>query len=749
MPPQNSIEAILSGCTGPQREAIQHLAGPLLVLAGPGSGKTRVITRRVAYLAASGCRPDDILAITFTNKAAGEMRERIEALGVPPGVWVSTFHSFCARMLRIYADHVGLGRSFTIYDSADSVAAVKRAMAELQLDSTLFTPAYAARVISAAKNRLWGAEKLQESGAPKEAFALGQVFERYERLLRSANAVDFDDLLILMVRLLREVPETRERLSRRFLHVLVDEYQDTNHAQYLIAKHMAGAGNLCVTGDPDQSIYGWRGADVNNILEFEQDYPDARVVRLEQNYRSTRRILRAADCLIAHNVQRKAKSLWTENPEGEPVRLLRFGDEQEEADAVAADLAALFREGRAVPRDAAIFYRLNSQSRVLESALRGEAISYAIVAGTEFYQRREIKDLLSYLRLMENPADDVGVERVANIPPRGIGATSLERLKEWGAARGLTLFEALANPAEAGVRGHALQGIADFRRLIEELRALPRRPVAGLLNRLLAATRYEQYLASAGDNAEERIENVRELVSAAAEYDQAEPEGGLEGFLEQAALISDVDLWDEKLGGVTLMTLHAAKGLEFPAVYIVGLEDGLLPLLRDDGEHDLEEERRLFFVGLTRAQRRLTLSHAASRARRGKREFTQPSRFIEELPEEVSSAEQSEHRARRPSLSALRAPRSAFPAPHSPVEPRRVRRSEHEEIVYDGDFSSDAALLDPRAPFRPGDSVRHPRYGVGRVVDIGGYGEALRATVQFQTVGIKRLVLKFAGLRKL
>jgi len=742
MPSQNVIEAILSDCTPPQREAIQHLAGPLLVLAGPGSGKTRVITRRVAHLAASGCRPDDILAITFTNKAAGEMRERIEALGVPPGVWVSTFHSFCARMLRIYADRVGLGRSFTIYDSADSVAAVKRAMAELQLDSTLFTPAYVARVISAAKNRLWGAEKLQESGAPKEAFALGQVFERYERLLRGANAADFDDLLILMVRLLREVPETRERLGRRFLHVLVDEYQDTNHAQYLIAKHMAGAGNLCVTGDPDQSIYGWRGADVNNILEFERDYPDARIVRLEQNYRSTRRILRAADRLIAHNVQRKAKSLWTENPEGEPVRLLRFGDEQEEADAVAADLAALFREGRAVPRDAAIFYRLNSQSRVLESALRGEAIPYSIVAGTEFYQRREIKDLLSYLRLVDNPADDVGVERVANIPARRIGGTSLERVKEWGSARGLTLFEALADSAEAGVRGPALQGIAEFRRLIEQLRALPRRPVAGVLERLLAATRYEQYLASAGDNAEERIENVRELVNAAAEYDQAEPEGGLQGFLEQAALVSDVDLWDEKLGGVTLMTLHAAKGLEFPAIYIVGLEDGLLPLLREDGEHDLEEERRLFFVGLTRAQRRLTLSYAESRARHGKRQFTQPSRFIEELPEEVSSAEQSEYRARRPSLSALR-------MPHSPVEPRRVRRSEHEEIVYDGDFSSDAVLLDPRAPFRPGDSVRHPRYGVGRVVDIGGYGEALRATVQFRTVGLKRLVLKFAGLRKL
>jgi DNA helicase-2/ATP-dependent DNA helicase PcrA len=711
-----------------------------LVLAGPGSGKTRVITRRVAHLIASGCRPDDILAITFTNKAAAEMRERIEALGVARGVWISTFHSFCARMLRIYGDRVGLSRSFIIYDSADSVAAAKRAMAELQLDTTLFTPAYAARVISGAKNRLRGPEKLQESGAPKEAMAIGLVFERYERLLRAADAADFDDLLIFMVRLLRDVPETRERLSRRFLHVLVDEYQDTNHAQYLIARHLAGAGNLCVTGDPDQSIYGWRGADVNNILEFERDYPDARIVRLEQNYRSTRRILQAADSVIAHNVRRKAKTLWTENPEGDSVRLLRFGDEQEEADAVAADLAALIREGRCVPRDVAIFYRLNSQSRVLESALRGEAISYSIVAGTEFYQRREIKDLLSYLRLVDNPADDLAVERAANVPPRRIGNTSLERLRKWGSARGLPLFEAMAKSAEAGVRGPALQGIAEFRQLIEQLRALPRRPVAAVLDRLLAGARYEQYLASAGGNAEERIENVRELVNAAAEYDQAEPDGSLQGFLEQAALVSDVDTWDEKLGGVSLMTLHAAKGLEFPVIYIVGLEDGLLPLLGEDGEHDLEEERRLFFVGLTRAKRRLTLSYAASRARHGQRKFTQPSRFIAELPEEISSAAQSEYPPTRFFPCAFRARRPL-------VEPRRVRRSEHEEIVYDGDFSSDA-LLDPRAPFRAGDSVRHPRYGIGRVMEISGYGEDLRATVQFQSVGLKRLVLKFAGLRK-
>ena len=552
-------------------------------------------------------------------------------------------------------------------------------------------------MISSAKNRLWGPEKLQESGAPEEAFAIGQVFERYERFLRGANAADFDDLLILMVRLLRDIPETRERLGRRFLHVLVDEYQDTNHAQYLIAKHMAGAGNLCVTGDPDQSIYGWRGADVNNILEFERDYPNAHVVRLEQNYRSSKRILQAADSLITHNVKRKMKSLWTENPEGEPVRLLRFGDEQEEADAVAADLAALFREGRSVPRDAAIFYRLNSQSRVLETALRGEAISYSIVAGTEFYQRREIKDLLSYLRLVDNPADDVGVERVANIPARRIGDTSLLRLKKWGSAHGLTLFDALAKAAEAGVRGPALQGIAEFRRLVEQLRALPRRPVAAVLERLLAETRYEQYLASAGDNAEERIENVRELVNAAAEYDQAEPEGGLAGIpgtgrarlrrgpVGREARRRDAD--DAPRGERTRVPGHLHRR----------------PRGRPAAAAARERRPRsqggtaAFFVGLTRAKRRLTLSYADSRARHGKRQFTEPSRFIESCPRKSPRRNNPQYRARRSFLqrSSIRPPLPAIGNRHSaigiPLSPRRVRRSEHEEIVDDGDYSSDAA----------------------------------------------------------
>ena len=727
------------------------------MLAGPGSGKTRVITRRVAHLVASGCRPDDILAITFTNKAAGEMRERIEALGVPPGVWVSTFHAFCARMLRIYADRVGLSRSFTIYDSADSVAAVKRAMAELQLDTTLFTPSYAARVISTAKNRLWGPEKLQESGAPEEAFAIGKVFERYERLLRGANAADFDDLLILMVRLLRDVPETRERLGRRFLHVLVDEYQDTNHAQYLIAKHLAGAGNLCVTGDPDQSIYGWRGADVNNILEFERDYPDARIVRLEQNYRSTQRILQAADRLIAHNVQRKAKSLWTENPEGEPVRLLRLRRR------AGRGRRRRRRPGRALPRRArasratsAVFYRLNSQSRVLESALRGEAIPYSIVAGTEFYQRREIKDLLSYLRLVDNPADDVGVERVANIPARRIGDTSLQRLREWGSAHGLTLFEALAKAAEAGVRGPALQGIAEFRRLIDQLRALPRRPVAAVLERLLADTalralpglRRRQRGGAHRERARTRQRRRRVRPGRAGRRPAGVPRAGRarlrRGPVGREARRRHADDAPRGEGTRVPGRLHR-RPRGRPAAAAARERrprprGGTAAVLRRPDARQAAADAELRRVARPPRQARI---HAALALHRGAARGDRRSRTIRV-------------RARRSFPSAFIDPSSASRNRQSAIgnrqffaEPRRVRRSEHEEIVYDGDYSSDAAMLDPRAPFRAGDSVRHPRYGVGRVMDVSGYGEDLRATVRFQTVGVKRLVLKFAGLRKL
>jgi len=751
--PQPTVSSF-SDCTEAQCEAIRHTHGPLLVLAGPGSGKTRVITRRIAYLAAQGCRPDEILAITFTNKAAAEMRERVDAIGSASGAWISTFHAFCARVLRIYGRHLGIKSSFSIYDTADTLAAVKRVMAQLQIDVKLFKPTSVARSISAAKGRLWGPEQVGASRAP-DAQTVARIYRKYTELLRAANAADFDDLLLLTVRLLTEAADAGDNLRRRFSQVLIDEYQDTNHAQYLIAKHLAaGHRNICATGDPDQSIYGWRGADIGNILAFEKDYPDAKVVRLEQNYRSVKRILSVADKLISHNLARKDKSLWTANPEGEPVRLLRCEDEHEEADHVAAEIRKLTRDAQAVPRDIAVFYRINAQSRVLESALRAEAIPYAIVAGTEFFQRKEVKDLLAYLRLVVNPVDDVGAERVANVPPRRLGAVSVKRLKAWAEERGRCLLDAMAHAQEAGVKGPAVAGAKRFLGILADLRAMPQSPVAPIVEKLIAATEYEEYLEGSHDDDVERIANVRELANAAVEFNDAEPEGDLQGFLEQAALISDVDRWDEEKGGVTLMTLHAAKGLEFPVVFIVGLEEGLLPLAREEVVHDLEEERRLLFVGITRAKKRVVLSYAESRTRYGQHEFTEPSRFLSELPEEVAEERPAEEiglltpAARTTPKQAYRAAdRRKFHAGRC-RKPRTVKRGETEEIVYDGEAPMDEDAFVEEIPFSPGDQVAHPTYGRGKLVDLSGYGDSAVAIVRFPTVGMKKLMLKYARLRR-
>ena len=725
----------LEGCTDPQKEAIRHRDGPLLVLAGAGSGKTRVITRRIAHLIGDGVPARNILAITFTNKAAGEMSERVVALGTTPGAWISTFHSFCARMLRSFASRIGLTPRFSIYDTADSLAAIKRACRETGVKLEDWTPSKIAQFISNAKNRLEGPEDLSVSLRP-EAIEVAKVYSAYQRILKSNNAVDFDDLLLLMVRLLKEHAEVLSRLQQRFTHILMDEYQDTNHAQYLIARYLASAHrNICATGDPDQSIYGWRGANLSNILEFEKDYPDAAVVRLEQNYRSTKRILRAASTLIEHNQARKEKALWTENDEGENVNLLCCEDEGDEARQIAQDIARRIARREVSPKGVAVFYRTNAQSRVLESALRGMQLPHEVVQGTAYYQRMEIKNILAYLRLLVNPADDVSLERVINTPSRRIGATSLRRLRDWANRETVSLFDALARPQEAGVRGPALTGITEFCKLIESLKRLPTSPVAPIVTDVIKATEFEGYLRTL-DNAQDRIENVREMISAADEYDRAEPEGDLSGFLENVALAADTDRWDPSEGAVTLMTLHAAKGLEFPAVYVTGLEEGLLPLMLEDGNHDLEEERRLLFVGITRAMRHLTLSYAVVRMRFGVRHFTTPSRFLEELPEDaVSGALGDVFAAPRP--GKIRKPRR-----REGSVIRRVKRSETEEVVYDGDEPLD------KPPYQKGDWVQHPSYGRGCVVGFSGFGESLKVRVRFQSVGFKVLVPEYANLRK-
>ena len=749
------LSSCLAECNEAQCEAIRHVNGPLLVLAGPGSGKTRVITRRIGHLVGSGCRPDQILAITFTNKAAAEMRERVSALGGISGAWVFTFHAFCARVLRIYGNHVGLQPSFSIYDTTDSRAAVKRAMSQLEIDLALFKPPALAKKISTAKGKLWEPDDVAASDA-YGASTIAKVYRKYNELLRTANAVDFDDLLMLVVKLLAEKSKASSALRRRFRYVLIDEYQDTNHAQYLIAKYLADDhGNLCATGDPDQSIYGWRGADIGNILQFEEDYPDARVVRLEQNYRSVKNVLAAADQLIAHNVARKKKSLWTLNPEGEKVRVVRCEDEHEEALEIAETISRWVKAKDMALRDVAVFYRINAQSRVLESALRSEAIPYSIVAGTEFYQRKEIKDLMAYLRLVVNPADDVSAERVANVPSRRLGTTSVNRLKAWASKNGLTVTEAMARPQEAGVRGAAVQACKQFLNVLAAVRSMPASPVAPVIEKLIKLIAYEQHLRASTQEPEERIANVQELVSAATEFNESEPEGDLAGFLEQAALISDVDRWDKEQGSVTLMTLHAAKGLEFPGVFIVGLEDGLLPLARDEIVLDLEEERRLLFVGITRAKQRAVLTYAESRTRYGRHEYASPSRFLAELPDDIEEERRGDGfmmpaRPNRGSFqggfqfskTATRSMRSGPPR----KSPRRVKRSETEEIVYDGERPMDD---DAAHPFAKGDAVNHPTYGRGVIVDMSGYGDTATSVVRFPTVGVKKLRLKYARLRLL
>jgi len=734
----NIIRTILADCTEPQREAITATEGPLLVLAGPGSGKTRVITRRVAYLAATGVPAEKILAITFTNKAAGEMRDRIRALGLAHGAWISTFHSFCARVLRRYAADVGLSPQFTIYDAADSVATVRHAMSSLGVDPSVHRPGQVLRAISTAKNSLEGPDRLVRSGCP-DAELVAAVYERYQAALAQSNAVDFDDLLLLVARLLEQGGRPADELRERFHYVLIDEYQDTNRAQYLIARRLVeGRRNICATGDPDQAIYGWRGADLRNILDFERDYPDARVVRLEQNYRSTRHILAAADALISNNRARKPKSLWTQNPQGQPVEIIRAEDESAEARLVAADIARLIRRERRSPRDIAVFYRINAQSRQIEAALRSEGIPYTVVAGTEFYERAEVKHLLAYLRLAVNPDDSVSAERVVNVPPRKFGATSLKRLRQWAQQKGISLFAALRRAGEAGFSGQALAAATSFCEVVTALSSLRDGPAAVALENLIRLTAFEDFLRGL-DNADERLANVRELVNAASDYDREEPEGGVAGFLERVALVSDVDRWDPAAGAVALMTLHAAKGLEFPVAYIMGLEEGLLPLRGDEAPHELEEERRLLFVGITRAKERVTLSFAETRLWYGRTVHTQPSRFLEELPPGAATPV--------PGRAARLRPRAIFNAwrPNARHGPglRRVRRGESEEIVYDGDRPAE------ECPFRPGDTVRHETYGRGTVLEVAGYGEQMRAVVRFDGVGVKRLMLAYARLRKL
>jgi DNA helicase-2/ATP-dependent DNA helicase PcrA len=708
----------LDGLNPRQKEAVTHTEGPLLVLAGAGSGKTRVLAHRIAYiLEKAGARPGEILAVTFTNKAAGEMKDRVRGLvgGAAAGLWMGTFHSMCAKILRVEGRRLGIAPDFTIYDEQDQTALVKQAMADLGLSLTRTTPSTILSRISWAKSNLLSPDDLVEKGGHLDR-QTAEVYRAYQGGLRAANALDFDDLIGVPVRLFRQSPEALEHNARRFRYILIDEYQDTNRAQYELVRLLSGQHrNICVVGDDDQSIYRWRGADVGNILNFEKDFPDAVVVRLEQSYRSTKTILAASQAVIACNVRRKAKDLWTENQVGQKIGLAFVSGEQDEGRLIAEMIEGLAAADQRRHCDFVVLYRTNAQSRSIEDALRRRGTPYVIVGGTKFYERKEIKDVVAYLRLVANPQDAVSLLRVINVPPRGIGDVTVSRLREFALEKDCSLSEALERvPEIATIHGGARQKLETFASILADLRAASKQKGLGDLIGLAAEkSGYLEHLKQqATIEAVTRTENIRELVASGFEYEERSEQATLEKFLEEVALIMDIDLWDDRKDAVSLMTLHNAKGLEFPVVFIAGVEEGLLPhhTSFEDNE-EVEEERRLFYVGLTRAKERVVISLASGR--RGFQGWVAQaaSRFLEEIPQEYIELLTTEY------------------------------------VSYGGEDRS--WVPDEEKVVRVGTRVRHPEWGVGRVVRCDGFGDSLRLVVSFGPGLTKRIMARYANLELL
>ncbi|HEX2051801.1 MAG TPA: UvrD-helicase domain-containing protein [Actinomycetota bacterium] len=708
-----------------QREAVEHGEGPVLVVAGAGSGKTRVLTHRIAHLIANGTSPFAIIAITFTNKAAGEMKRRVAELVGPVAhnMWVSTFHSACVRILRREAKRLGYTSSFSIYDTADGERLVKACLDELNLDAKKTPPRAVLATISDAKNRLVDAGIFSDFASNPWEKTVAKVYVEYQRRLEEAGAFDFDDLIMRVVEIFDRHPDVLAHYQNRFRHVLVDEYQDTNHAQARLATLLAGKWrNIFVVGDADQGIYAFRGATIRNLLDFERDWPDGRLITLEQNYRSTQTILDAANAVIENNVMRKPKELWTQSVAGEPITRYHAQNADDEAEWVADEIVRL-RERGCPLSDMAIFYRTNAQSRVLEEVLAGRNVPYRVIGGVRFYERKEVKDILAWLRAAANPLDAVSVERAAQSPKRGIGDTSLARLATFARDEGIGLGDALARAEEApGVSKRALGGMLEMSRLLGDIRVAGARGgvrVADVVELAWTVSGYMDALAKEGTfEALSRQENLRELRGVAAEYDEAATEPSLTGFLEEIALVTDTDLVDGEETGVSLMTLHNAKGLEFPVVFMIGMEEGVFPHIRALAEQEeLEEERRLCYVGITRAKRRLYLLNAWSRMLFGQLNYNPPSRFLKEVPEQlVRMAERSE-----PAPSATRGPRG------------RTRAAR--------------AVADPES-WRVGQEVVHERWGRGTILDISRSRIGIEATVNFPDAGgEKRLDLTLAPLQ--
>ncbi len=764
-------DPILTDLNPPQQEAVQHGDGPLLILAGAGSGKTRVITRRIAYLIARrGVQPWQILAVTFTNKAADEMRKRVEQLLGARGLTVAlgTFHSTCVRILRKWHAELGFRHSFVIYDDADQLSLIKDCLKGQNLSERVLSPRAVAARISRAKNEMVTPGEYAGMANDFTEERTAKIYSLYQERLRTSHAVDFDDLLMLTVLLFRDRPHVLEYYQSLWRYVLVDEYQDTNHAQYQIVNFLSRRhGNLCVVGDDDQSIYRWRGADLNNILDFERDHPGCRVIKLEQNYRSTQNILDAAGEVVAHNVGRKGKTLWTENPDGDAITVYHARDEQAEADFVAQRIRDLSGDQGHSLDDFAVFYRTNAQSRVLEDALRRDLTPYVIVGGLRFYERKEVKDLVAYLRLVANPDDAQSFKRIVNVPARGIGAATVEKLEGLAQTERVSLWEACKRIADRKILGpKVLKGLAELVGLIERMRAkVGVLTVPELIVELLDTTGYLADLKNEGTiEAESRMENLQELVSAAREFMERSEDRSLQAFLDSVALIADIDEMSEGAGAVTLMTLHSAKGLEFPVVFITGMEEGVFPharALSDDDE--LEEERRLCYVGMTRARQQLFLTSALSRRLYNNDSYNLPSRFLDEVPERLvrrwngldMGATHPALRAGYPEPRAARCgpegPRHApgFPG-QAPGADGRGRTSGGWPSTSDQGPRTAGRHYESETPFvdnlQVGMRVRHPEWGVGTIKERIGEGEDLKVVVTFAGVGRKKLAASFVQL---
>ncbi|MCH6269186.1 DNA helicase PcrA [Neobacillus citreus] len=771
---QYLTDKLINGLNPEQQKAVKATDGPLLIMAGAGSGKTRVLTHRIAYLIVEKrVNPYNILAITFTNKAAREMKERIAKMmgGAAEEIWISTFHSMCVRILRRDIDRIGFNRNFTILDSSDQQSVIKGILKEKNIDPKKFDPRAILGSISSAKNELIDPEEYAKTAGGYFEQVVSDVYEEYQKRLRKNQALDFDDLIMKTIQLFQRVPEVLEYYQRKFQYIHVDEYQDTNKAQYLLVKLLANRfKNLCVVGDSDQSIYRWRGADIANILSFEKDYPNATVILLEQNYRSTKRILLAANKVIEKNFNRKAKNLWTENPEGNKIVYYRADSEQGEAQFVTGRIKELTRDGKYKLSDIAILYRTNAQSRVMEEVLLKSNIGYAIVGGTKFYDRKEIKDMLAYLRLISNPDDDISLQRVINVPKRGIGSSSLDKIIDFAAMHDLSIFQALDSIDLIGLSPKITKAAAEFRDLIKNYTNMQEfLSVTELVEEVLDKTGYSEMLkAEKSIEAQSRLENLEELLSVTKNFEETNDDKTLVAFLTDLALVADIDSMDddgEKADSVVLMTLHSAKGLEFPIVFLIGMEEGVFPHSRSLMEEvEMEEERRLAYVGITRAEQNLFLTNAQMRTLFGRTNMNPASRFISEIPEDLLEVFEPERRnspfgSRGSSFSSsgssFGSSRSSFGGSRSSFE------SAGDSGTGRSTFGTPASPRKPvmrpvsaasggeGADWKVGDKAEHGKWGIGTVVSVKGQGEGTELDIAFPSpTGIKRLLAKFAPIKK-